>query len=128
MDTIHVLIADDSADFRRALRGQLEKEEGIEVVAEAVDGEEAVELAGAKQPQVVLMDIEMPEMDGISATREIRRRWPEVQVVALTIYDRPVFREAMAEAGAVGYVVKDGIGELVGEIQRAAAVGVGFSG
>ncbi len=104
MDTIHVLIADDSRDFRQSLRGLLEREEGLVVVGEAADGRQAVELAGEKRPEIVLMDIEMPVMDGIEATREIRSRWPEVRVVALTIYDRPTFREAMAEAGAVGYL------------------------
>ncbi len=80
-------------------RGDASKREGIQVVAEAADGQVAVELAGADRPDVVLMDVEMLVMDGIEATREIRARWPEVQVVALAIYDRPAFREAMAEAG-----------------------------
>ncbi len=122
MDTIHVLIADDSQDFRLSLRGQLEREEGLVVVGEAADGRQAVELAGEYRPEVVLMDIELPVMDGVEATREIRSRWPEVKVVALTVYDRPAFREAMAEAGAVRYVVKSGeIGELTAAIRKAGA-------
>ncbi len=125
MDSIRLLLADDSMDYRQDLRLRLDKEEGIQVVAEAADGRQAVELAGEERPDVVTMDLEMPVMDGIEATREIRSRWPEVQVVALTIYDRPAFREAMAEAGASGYVVKEGeIGELVAAIRQAAgAVG-----
>ena len=120
MGAIHVLIADDSREFRRQARALLERQEDIEVVAEAADGRAAVEETGLRRPEVVLMDIELPVLDGIRATREIRARWPEVQVVPLTIWDRPVFREAMAEAGAVGYVVKDGEpGELIRAIRRA---------
>ncbi len=123
MNTIHVLIADDSRDYRRELRRLLDKEEDIQVVGEAVDGRQAVELAGADRPQVVTMDIEMPVMDGIEATRIIRGEMPETQVVALTIYDRPAFREAMAEAGAAGYVPKDASpGDLVAAIRKAASV------
>ncbi len=121
MAGIRVLIADDSPACRNTLRPLLAKEADIEVVAEAADGRTAVELAGAERPDVVIMDIEMPVMDGIEATREIRGRWPGVQVVALTLYDRPAFREAMATAGASGYMLKDGeLGDLLAAIRQAA--------
>ncbi len=124
MDTTEVLIADDSRQFREALRELLDRQETIVVVAEATDGREAVRQAGEYRPQVVLMDIEMPVIDGIEATREIRSSLPAVQVIALSLYDKSVFREAMAAAGAWEYVLKDAdISELVAAIRKAAAVG-----
>ncbi len=107
MDDIRVLIVDDHAMVRQGLRTFLTLSEGIEVVGEAANGLEAVEQVRQQQPHIVLMDLVMPEMDGIEATRRIRELSPDTQVLALTsfIEDEKVF--AAIEAGALGYLLKD---------------------
>jgi DNA-binding NarL/FixJ family response regulator len=107
MATIRVLIADDHRLFRLGLRQACESAEDLEVVGEAADGQEAVELAQRCRPDVVLMDINMPVMDGVEATHRIVEQDPGVRVIMLTIYrqDRYVF-EAI-KAGARGYLLKD---------------------
>ncbi|PZR96656.1 MAG: DNA-binding response regulator [Candidatus Chloroheliales bacterium] len=104
---IRVLIADDHAVVRQGLRGFLELQPNIEVVGEAVDGMDAVEKAQALRPNVVLMDLVMPRMDGAQATRAIRTAAPSTQVIALTSFseDEQVF--ASIKAGAAGYLMKD---------------------
>jgi len=104
--TIEVLIADDHHLVRQGLAQLLAAEPDIRVVAQAADGEEAVEKAKLYRPDVVLMDIHMPRMDGIEATRRIAERYPEVSVVMLTMYgDEGHLFEAI-KAGARGYVLK----------------------
>jgi DNA-binding NarL/FixJ family response regulator len=103
---IRVLIADDRACPRKGLRAVFALRPWIEVVAEASDGRQAVELVAECQPDVVLMDAHMPGMDGLEATRLIKSNWPEVRVVMLTLYDYNGL-EAMA-AGADAFVVKGG--------------------
>ena len=107
MTTIRVLIADDHRLFRLGLRQACESAGDLEVVGEAEDGQEAVELARRCRPDVVLMDIQMPILDGVEATRRIVENDPSVRVIMLTIYrqDRYVF-EAI-KAGARGYLLKD---------------------
>jgi two-component system, NarL family, response regulator LiaR len=104
---IRVLIADDHAVVRQGLRGFLELQPNIEVVGEAVDGMDAVEKAQALRPNVVLMDMVMPRMDGAQATRAIRTAVPSTQVIVLTSFseDEQVF--ASIKAGAAGYLMKD---------------------
>ena len=104
---IRVLIADDHAIVRKGIRALLSETSGFEVVAEAVDGQEAVERASVTHPDVVLMDLVMPLMDGIEATREITRRQPDVRVLVLTSFaaDAKVF--PAIKAGASGYLLKD---------------------
>jgi DNA-binding NarL/FixJ family response regulator len=120
---IRVLIADDQRVVRDGLSMLVGLIEGIEVVATARDGAEAVELAGAERPDVVLMDLSMPEKDGATATREIRATVPETQVVVLTTYadDRSLF--PALEAGALGYLTKDASAEEIEQAIRAAAAG-----
>jgi len=104
--TLRVLLADDHTLLREGLRRSLE-EAGVEVVAEAGDGDEAVTLATEHQPDVVLMDVSMPRTGGVEATRIIRSRLPDVQVVILTMHvDASIVTEAV-RAGAAGYLVKD---------------------
>jgi NarL family two-component system response regulator LiaR len=106
MTTIRVLIADDHAMVREGMRRMFEREKDIEVVGEAGDGEEAVRLAEECKPDVAIMDISMPKLDGIEATKEIKKRCPSVTVLILSAYDDDQFVFAMLEAGAAGYLLK----------------------
>lgn len=103
---IRVLLADDHRLLREGLRRSIE-EAGVTVVGEAADGEEALLLAERHRPDIVLMDVSMPRKSGVEATRDIRSRLPEVEVVMLTMHaDHAVVAEAV-RAGAAGYLVKD---------------------
>jgi DNA-binding NarL/FixJ family response regulator len=106
---IRVLIADDHALFAEALEAILEGDERIEVVGRARNGREAVELAKSLAPDVVLMDISMPVMDGVEATRQIRELEPHACVLMLTGSNAPPDVARSREAGAAGYVTKDRI-------------------
>jgi DNA-binding NarL/FixJ family response regulator len=102
-----VLIADDHPLFRAGVRQRLaDSRSDVEVVGEASSGGEAVELAWKLRPDVVLMDIAMPHMNGIDATRRIKERQPEVGVLILTVYDDDQYVSALVEAGAAGYLLK----------------------
>ena len=118
---IRVLLADDHRMLREALRHSLE-EHGFDVVGEARDGEEAVTLAGELLPDVVLMDVTMPVLGGIDATRRLRERNPDVRVVILTMHsDQSVVTQAI-RAGASGYLVKDcSTDEMVGALRLAVS-------
>jgi DNA-binding NarL/FixJ family response regulator len=120
--TIRVLITDDHKVVRRGLRGFLELDPALEVVGEASNGEEAVRLARRLEPEVVLMDLLMPAMDGIEATKEIRRELPEVEVVALTSVLEDTSVTGAIKAGAIGYLLKTTeADELCEAIKNAAA-------
>ncbi len=103
---IRVLIADDHAVLRQALRYLLESQQGVKVVGDASNGREAVEMAEKLQPDVVLMDTVMPGLNGIEATRQIRRRLPKTKVLMLTGYMEDEQISGALRAGASGYVVK----------------------
>jgi DNA-binding NarL/FixJ family response regulator len=120
MDT-KVLLADDHAILREGIRLVLEAQPGIAVVGEAEDGRRAVELAEALQPDVVVMDIAMPNMNGAEATRQITRRLPHIRVVILTMHEDRQYLARIIKAGAVGCVLKRSAGtELVTAIKAAA--------
>lgn len=107
METIRVLIADDHPLFRSGVRDRLaEVNHGIEVVGEADDGRQAVELVESLNPHVVLMDIAMPFLNGIEATRRIKDRRPDISILILTVYDDEQYVFALLEAGAAGYLLK----------------------
>ena len=104
---VRVLIVDNQALFREALAALLEVQPEIEVVGEAGDGEQAVRLAAELRPDVVLMDLRMPVLDGIAATTRLRLEQPGVRVLALTTFDDDADVFAALRAGAVGYLLKD---------------------
>jgi DNA-binding NarL/FixJ family response regulator len=104
---IRLLLADDHTMLRQGLRRALEEDERFEVIAEAASGDEAVRLAMALRPDVVLMDVTMPFMDGVAATREITSRLPNTRIVMLTMHHDPEVAQRAIRAGATGYLVKD---------------------
>ncbi|MDP9419887.1 MAG: response regulator transcription factor [Actinomycetota bacterium] len=118
---IRLLLADDHRILREGLRRSLEAL-GLEVMGEAGDGGEAVELAGSLQPDVVLMDVTMPVLDGVEATRRIRQAHPEVRVVMLTMHADDATMAQAIRAGADGYLVKDcSTDEIAGLVRKVAA-------
>ena len=106
VDKIKILIADDHAVVREGTRQLLEKETDLVVVAEACDGEEAVRLAGSTKPDVAIIDIAMPNVDGIEATKQIKTLYPGIAVLILSAYDDDQFVFSLLEAGAAGYLLK----------------------
>lgn len=120
-ESITVLIVDDHALVRDGVRGYLEAQPDMTIAGEAASGEEAVRLAGDQVPDVVLMDLVMPGMDGVEATRRVRRVSPRSQVVVLTSYHEDVHIFPAIKAGALSYLLKDvGPEELVTAIRAAA--------
>lgn len=103
---IRILIADDHTLFRSGIAALLEDEQDMVVVGEAEDGREAVRLAGQLKPNVVLMDIAMPLLNGLEATRQIKREHPEINVLILTMYDHEEYFRETLEVGASGYIIK----------------------
>jgi DNA-binding NarL/FixJ family response regulator len=124
-NSVRVLIAEDHPLFREGMRGRLERVADITVVGEAASGEEAVELAGNLEPDVILMDIKMPGLNGIEATREILRSSPRggVGVLVLSMFEDDDSVFAAMRAGARGYLLKDSGGEGVVHAIRAVASG-----
>jgi DNA-binding NarL/FixJ family response regulator len=120
--TIRVLIADDHPVVRAGIRAMIANETDMTVVAEAGDGAEAFALYAAHQPDVVLMDIRMPRMDGVAAARQILAAHPQARIVALTSYDGDADIYRALDAGACGYLIKDMLGtEVIGAVRTAAA-------
>jgi len=119
---IKVLLADDHPLVRRGFRRMLEDDPGIEVVAEASDGEEAVQLAKTARPQVVVIDYAMPGLNGLAATRQILRDAPETKVIVLSMHSEETLVRQAIGAGARGYVLKSAIDlDLAAVVKRAAA-------
>ena len=123
MGNIKILIADDHAVVREGTRQILEQEADMDVVAEAADGEEAVRLAGSSKPDVAIIDIAMPKLDGIEATKQIKTLYPAIAVLILTVYDDDQFVFSLLEAGAAGYLMKSVRGSELIEAVRAVYVG-----
>jgi DNA-binding NarL/FixJ family response regulator len=122
-DSVRVLIAEDHPLFREGMRGRLDRVADIAVVGEAASGDEAVELAKELEPDVVLMDIKMPGLNGIEATRQIRQASPHIGVLVLTMFEDDDSVFAAMRAGAKGYLLKDSGGEGVVHAIRAVASG-----
>jgi len=123
LDRIRILIADDHAVVREGTRHILEQEQDLEVVAEAADGGEAVELATELKPDVAIIDIAMPHVDGIEATRRIKELCPGIGVLILSAYDDDQFVFNLLEAGAAGYLLKDVHGRELVDAVRAVHAG-----
>ena len=102
-----LLIADDHSLVREGLRAMLEKESGLKVIGEAKNGREAVEMCGGLHPDIVLMDVRMPEMDGLTATKEIKARHPTICVLIVTTHENADYLLEAINVGAAGYVLKD---------------------
>src|SRR5215208_6302256 len=114
-----LLIADDHALVREGLRTMLSGEDGIEVIAEANDGRQALTLCRELRPHLVLMDVRMPVMDGLEATRKIKQEMPKTSVMMVTMHENPDYLFEAVKAGAAGYVLKDASGErLLSAIRR----------
>jgi DNA-binding NarL/FixJ family response regulator len=126
MPPIRLLIVDDQALFREGLRTLLSVQPGLEVVGEAGNGEEALNRSAAVRPDVVLMDLQMPVMDGAAATRLLKTRQPAVQVIVLTTFDDDENVFEGLRAGAVGYLLKDTPSAKLVEAIRLAARGESF--
>jgi NarL family two-component system response regulator LiaR len=118
-----ILIADDHAVLRRGLRQLLEQEQDIEVAGEASDGEEAVKLANELKPDIVIMDIVMPKLSGIEATRQIKQLKPSPAVMIFTAYGDMRYILGLLEAGACGYLLKSARGQEIAEAIRAVRSG-----
>lgn len=123
---ITVLLVDDQALFREGLRTLLSVQLDLEVVGEAANGAEALRLAAELRPAVVLMDLQMPVLDGVAATRRLRVSQPDCRVIALTTFDDDESVFEALRAGAVGYLLKDASSEKLVEAIRAAARGESF--
>ena len=122
MDKIRILLADDHALVREGTKELLEREDDLEVVAEASDGKTAVQLATKQRPDVVIMDFAMPKLNGIEATKQIKAIDPSIAVLVLTAYDNEQYIFAFLEAGAAGYLLKDAhIDELIKAIRAVHA-------
>lgn len=121
-EPIRVLLADDHRMLREGLRSMLERSGQVQVIGEAPDGQAAVEMAAQLQPDVVVMDIAMPIINGIEATRLICQQNPSMRVVVLTMYQTEEYISEVLKAGASGYVTKDACGEeLLKAIQTAVS-------
>jgi DNA-binding NarL/FixJ family response regulator len=124
MDEKHrILIVDDHALFRAGMRALLAEDPGIEVVGEAASGHDAIRAVGQLTPHLVLMDLSMPEMNGMEAVTEIKRRHPEVRVLVMTLHKTEDYVYASLKAGAEGYILKDATAEELRVAIRSVMAG-----
>lgn len=120
---IRVLIVDDHAMVRKGLAAFLLVKADLELAGEASNGEEALHLCEQLQPQVILMDLKMPKLDGVAATRAIKSRYPHIQVIALTSFQEKELVQEAIRAGAISYLLKNVSADDLAEAIRAASVG-----
>jgi two-component system nitrate/nitrite response regulator NarL len=119
---IRLLVADDDAQFRDTLRHLLDQRPEVTILGEAEDGEEALRLVGALRPDAVLMDLRMPRMSGLEATRQLKARWPDLPVVVLSVHDDAVYRHTALASGAEAFLAKKTLGtDLWPTVLRVAA-------
>jgi NarL family two-component system response regulator LiaR len=122
-NTIRVMLVDDHAVVRSGLSAFLMVNPDLELVGEAEDGQQAVTRAGLLQPDVILMDLMMPVLDGIAATQAIKRQYPAIQIIALTSFQEDELVQGALKAGAVGYLMKDVTARELAAAIRAAKAG-----
>jgi DNA-binding NarL/FixJ family response regulator len=121
-DRTRLLVVDDNEIVRRGLVSLLEREADLVVVGQASNGRDALEQAVTLRPDVILMDVDMPEVDGIEATHRIREAWPRSAVLGLSVHADDLIACAMSDAGASGFLSKGGsVKELLASIRRAAS-------
>jgi two-component system, NarL family, response regulator LiaR len=120
---IRIVLADDHPLMRQAIRMWLEKQQDLEVLAEACDGKEAVDVTTKLHPDIVIMDISMPKINGLEATRQIMSSCPDTNILVLTVHTDSEHIQGMIKAGASGYLTKDASGEDVVHAVRAVASG-----
>ena len=119
--TIRILLADDHANMRHSLRALIDSQPGMMVVGEADNGRTMLQLTGLSKPDVVVMDIKIPDLNSTDAVRQIISDTPGVKLLVLSMYSNPEFAEGMLKAGALGYLLKDhAFEELVRAIQTVA--------
>jgi len=123
MEKTRILLAEDHKVVREGTRKLLESQPDFEVVGEASDGIEAVELAKKLKPEIIIMDVSMPRLNGIEATRQIKAIYPNIAILPLTGYDDDEYVFALLEAGAAGYLLKDSSGEELIEAIRQVMTG-----
>ena len=123
MDNIKILMADDHPVVRAGIRGMLETQADFEVLAEAENGREAIEQVARLKPDVVLMDLRMPEVDGVEAISKIKEKFPAINILVLTTYDTDADIVRAVEAGATGYLLKDAPRDELFRAVRATARG-----
>jgi len=123
LQMIRVLIVDDHSMVRKGLATFLKNQPDIEIIGEARDGQEAADLCERLQPDVVLMDLMMPVLGGVAATRLIRQRYPQVQVIALTSFQEKELVQDALQAGAIGYLLKNVSGDELADAIRLAHAG-----
>jgi two-component system response regulator NreC len=127
MKKLRILLADDHKVVRDGLRLLIDGQRDMRVVGEAANGKQAVQEARALKPDVVVMDLSMPELNGLQATERLKAGWPEVKVVALTVHEDPSYLIQLCKAGAVGYVLKRSAGDdLIQAIRVVAKGGLHF--
>jgi DNA-binding NarL/FixJ family response regulator len=124
--TIRILLVDDQALFREGLRTLLSIQPNLEIVGEAKNGQQGLDTALDLKPDVVLMDLRMPVLDGVAATRRIREKLPECQVIVLTTFDDDEYVFEALRAGAAGYLLKDVSSDKLIEAIQAAVRGESF--
>ena len=123
---LHILIADDHEIFRRGIRGLLQAHHGWKVAAEAVNGREAVEKTSTLKPDIAIIDISMPELDGLQATRQIRVAVPKTKIIILTMHDSDQMVRRVFEAGASGYVLKSDYADCLAQAVTDVSQGKRF--
>jgi DNA-binding NarL/FixJ family response regulator len=126
MKTIRILLVDDQSLFREGLHTLLSVQTDFDVVGEAANGEEAIRLAVSLRPEVVLMDVRMPVLDGVAATRRLHSLLPECHIIVLTTFDDDEYVFEALRAGAIGYLLKDAPSDKLFEAIRAGARGESF--